>query len=207
MYDRPMDRNSEDLSAFILAGGKSTRMGADKAFVQLHGQTLLARSLHLARSITSKVAIVGSASKFSAFPRVVEDRFPECGPLGGIHAALMASPSQLNVIVAVDIPFISKELLQFLVECARNSCATVTVPCAGGRLQPLCAVYCPEFGGVAEEALKSGHYKIDALFDKVTVRVVEEDALVAAGFTAPMFRNLNTKEDLQQAVEAAQKTS
>src|ERR1700684_2169053 len=76
VYDRRMDAPSSDLTAFILAGGKSTRMGSDKAFVVLDGRTLLARALELARSVTSEVRIVGDPAKFAEFAArapVVED--------------------------------------------------------------------------------------------------------------------------------------
>ena len=87
VYDRGMEHASEsDVTAFILAGGKSTRMGADKAFVEYDGRTLLARALDLARSITHDVRIVGSPERFAPFAPVVEDIFRDCGPLGGIHA-------------------------------------------------------------------------------------------------------------------------
>jgi molybdopterin-guanine dinucleotide biosynthesis protein A len=188
-----------EVSAFILAGGKSTRMGADKAFLQLDGQTLLARALDLAHSITSDVRIVGAASKFSAFAPVVEDQFPDCGPLGGIHAALRSSSTESNVILAVDVPFVSKELLIHLIAGVSSSSAVVTVPWVAGRWQPLCAIYRREFADVAEAALRRGQYKIDALFDRVIVRVIEEDELATAGFSTTMFRNLNTKEELEQA--------
>ena len=92
-----MDGPSADVAAFVLAGGKSTRMGADKAFVILDGRTMLARALELARTVSDNVHIVGSAEKFAAFAPVVEDVFRGCGPLGGIHAALRASPAELKV--------------------------------------------------------------------------------------------------------------
>src|ERR1700674_299348 len=99
VYHRPMDA-SPDVTAFILAGGKSTRMGADKAFVEYEGRTLLARTLDLARSVTAEVFIVGSKQKFAPFAPVVEDVFCDCGPLGGIHAALRASHTELNLMLA-----------------------------------------------------------------------------------------------------------
>jgi molybdopterin-guanine dinucleotide biosynthesis protein A len=198
MYHRSMERTSTDVSVFILAGGKSTRMGADKAFALLDGRTLLARALDLARSITSQVNVVGSASKFAAFAEVVEDQFPDCGPLGGIHAALRKSSAEGNVMLAVDTPFVSKQLLRFLIDCSRTSPALVTVPRTNGLWQPLCAVYRREFADVAEEALTAGRYKIDALFDRVMVRVIQEKELAAAGFSTAMFRNLNTKKELEQ---------
>jgi molybdenum cofactor guanylyltransferase len=194
-----MHRASPDVAAFILAGGKSTRMGTDKAFVTLNGRTLLARLLEVVRSVTTDVCIVGDTAKFSAFAPVVEDVFPGCGPLGGIHAALRVSKAELNLILAVDVPFVSFALLQFLMAHARNSGASVTVPRINQGWQPLCAIYRREFADAAETALRAGRYRIDALFDQVQVQVIAEEALEAAGFSSNIFRNLNTKEDLEAA--------
>ena len=194
-----MDGAAQDVTAFILAGGKSTRMGADKAFIALDGRTLLARSLDLARSVTHDVRIVGDAAKFAAFAPVVEDIFPGCGPLGGIHAALRASQTNFNLILAVDMPFVPPALLPFLLTRARSSAQIVTIPRAGGGWQPLCGVYRREFAEVAEEALRAGRYKIDALFDEGRAQAIAEEELEAAGFSASVFRNLNTKEELEAA--------
>src|SRR5215831_13082415 len=164
-----------DVSAYILAGGKSTRMGADKAFVLLNGRTLLARMLEAARSLTPNVHIVGDPAKYSEFAPVVEDVFPGCGPLGGIHAALRSSTTELNVILAVDTPFVSLALLQFLLKRARTSAETlVTVAQANGGYQPLCAVYRREFASTAEQALRAGRHKIDALFDPASTQAIGE---------------------------------
>jgi molybdopterin-guanine dinucleotide biosynthesis protein A len=194
-----MEGTAPDVTAFILAGGKSTRMGADKAFVTLGGRTLLARALDLARSVTADVRIVGDAMKFGAFAPVVEDVFRGCGPLGGIHAALRASRNDLNLMLAVDLPFVSLALLQFLLTRARGSAAMVTVARAENRLQPLCAVYRCEFADVAEIALQQGQYKIDALFDAAHTQVIGEEELETAGFAPRIFRNLNTPEELARA--------
>jgi molybdopterin-guanine dinucleotide biosynthesis protein A len=190
-----MDGASAGVAAFILAGGKSTRMGMDKAFVELDGRTLLARALEAARAVTSDVRIVGDAAKFAAFAPVVEDVFRECGPLGGIHAALRGFGTELNFMLAVDLPFVTPALIEFLIGRARGSAAAVTVARSAGRWQPLCGVYRREFADVAEEALRAGRYKIDALFEG-RVQMVSEDELRAAGFSADMFRNLNTREEL-----------
>jgi len=195
-----MDDISVDLTAFILAGGKSTRMGADKAFVALDDRTLLSRALELARALTADVRIVGDPAKFARFAPVVADVFPGCGPLGGIHAALRASQTDLNLILAVDVPFMSAELLQYLIRRARSSAAaTVTVVRASGGWQPLCAVYRREFADAAEEALAAGRYKIDPLFAAQRTLVIEEDELRSVGFSPSMFRNLNTPEELAEA--------
>jgi len=177
-------------------------MGTDKAFVALDGRTLLARALDLARSVTPDFHIVGDPSKFAPFAPVVEDIHPGCGPLGGIHAALMASEKDLNVILAIDLPFVSFALLQFLITRARNSNALVTLAQAGGYWQPLCAVYRRDFAEAAERALRAGRYKIDPLFEKVPVQAISQDELEAAGFTPAIFRNVNTPEELAEASAA-----
>jgi molybdenum cofactor guanylyltransferase len=195
---------SPDITAFILAGGKSTRMGTDKAFVDYQGRTLLARSLDLARSVTSDVRIVGNHEKFAAFAPVVEDIFRDCGPLGGIHAALRASPSELNLMLAVDTPFITRAFLQYLIGQARNAPeAAVVVPRGDGNRQPLCAVYRREFAAAAESALLGGRNRIDRLFDEVRIRAIEQEELEGAGFSPTIFRNLNTPEELKAEMRQA----
>jgi molybdopterin-guanine dinucleotide biosynthesis protein A len=199
VYDRAVENSSARcVSAFVLAGGKSTRMGTDKAFVEYEGHTLLARALHLVRSVASGVWIVGSKQKFAAFAPVVEDVFLDRGPLGGIHAALLSSLTELNLMLAVDMPFVSRSFLRYLITQGRNAPdVTVVVPRSEGRRQPLCAVYRREFAGVARRVLQTGRNKIDPLFDQVQTRVIEQEDLEGAGFSAGIFRNLNTPEELE----------
>jgi len=194
-----------DLAAFILAGGRSTRMGADKAFVLLAGRTLLARALDLARTLTSEVRIVGDPAKFAAFAPVVEDQFPGCGPLAGIHAALHSSQTELNLVLAVDTPFLTPALLRCILGRAKDSeSAMVTVPRTAQGWQPLCAIYRREFAFIAETALRSGQYKIGALFEEAHTQAIEEPELQSAGFSSDLFRNLNTPEDVLQAAREQQ---
>jgi molybdopterin-guanine dinucleotide biosynthesis protein A len=194
------DRGMGDRAAFVLAGGQSTRMGVDKAFVQLEGCTLLAHALALAKSVTSDVRIVGSRQKFTAFGEVVEDEFPQHGPLAGIHAALRGSVAELNLILAVDMPFVEVRFLKYLLEeAARHESAMVTIPRAAGAWQTLCAVYRKPFADLAEQALRQGKNKIDPLFRDIEVRIVEEHELTQQNFSPDMFRNLNTLEELKQA--------
>ncbi|MGE5206051.1 MAG: molybdenum cofactor guanylyltransferase [Chlamydiota bacterium] len=188
-----------DLALFVLAGGKSSRMGAEKALLMLDGRTLLQRALELARSVAGDVRIVGAREKFETFAPVEEDRYASRGPLGGIHAALSASSSEFNLVLAVDLPFLEKQFLEYLVAEARAANATVTVPRAGGGLQPLCAVYRREFGRLAEQALAAGRNKIDTLFAQTKVRIIEEDELQRFAFSAAMFDNLNTREEWERA--------
>ena len=186
-----------DVAAWVLAGGKSSRMGSDKAFLQLGGRTLLARALEAVRAISQDFHIVGPRAKFELFGPVVEDIFRDRGPLGGIHAALSASDKDLNLVLAVDIPHVEPRFLESLINKARDGKTVVTVPRAGGGWQPLCAVYRREFRDVAGQALKQGRNKIDPLFERVSIAVIEESDLKKAGFSANMFRNLNTRDEFE----------
>ena len=188
-----------DLSAFVLAGGKSARMGCDKAFLQLGNSTLLERATKLAASVTENVFLVGDAKTFFMHESVIEDVYRERGPLGGIHAALSHAQTELNLFIAVDTPFIERNFLDFLASEARNRAAVVTLPRSAGHLHPLCAIYRREFAPVCEKALIRGHNRIDVLFAEVQTRIIEEEELIGMGFRPEMFRNINTGEDWRQA--------
>jgi molybdenum cofactor guanylyltransferase len=203
-----MTSTGQARAGFLLSGGKSSRMGvnADKAFLDFRGQTLLDRALAVMESVCGSLAIVGDPAKLANYApaknrTVVADIFPGCGPLAGIHAALAQSPSDLNLMLAVDMPFVSREFLTFLFATAENTATVVTVPRAGKGLQPLCAIYRRAFLAVAEEALRAGKYKIDAAFSQVSIRVIAEDELAAAGFPEQIFFNVNTPRDRQFAEE------
>ncbi len=123
-YHAPMT----DVAAYVVAGGRSSRMGRDKAFLALEGMTLLERALAVARAVSPEVSIVGQREKFAAYGNVVEDLYSGQGPLGGIHAALTASRHELNLVIGVDTPFLEPRFVAYLVEEARKSGAVVTVP-------------------------------------------------------------------------------
>lgn len=174
-------------------------MGADKAFLDFGGRTLLERAIGVLREACDNLAIVGDPAKFATYGAVVPDLYPDCGPLAGIHAALRHSSAELNLVLAVDMPFVSRELLVNLFATANETDAIVVVPRTAKGFQPLCAVYRRAFATSAEEALRAGKYKIDAVFPGVAVRVIETEELARAGFSEQMFFNVNTPGDLRPA--------
>ena len=195
------------MTVFVLTGGKSERMGSDKALLRLPtGETLLERALGVGASVARETRIVGSREKYAAYAwagEIVEDMYPGQGPLAGIQAALKSSATEWNVVMAVDMPLVSGELLGWLIEQAKKSSAVVTVPRAkGGRYETLCAVYRREFAVVAEAALREARNKIDPLYAQVKTRVLEPDEMKTAGFGPEHFENCNTKEELQKVLGA-----
>ena len=187
------------LSGFVLAGGKSTRMGQDKAAVSLNGRTLLEHALAALRQVCRDVSILGRHDLYGSLAPVYEDIFPGCGPLGGIHAALSGSQTQFNLIIAVDTPFLVPNFLSYLAERAIASGSVVTTPEIENYTQPLCTVYSLDFLPIAENALKLGNYKIVPLFPRGRTLVIQESELRQFAFAADMFENLNTPEDLARA--------
>src|SRR5262245_53954776 len=112
-------------------------MGKDKAFLELGGKTLLSLALEVAQGVAPTVRIVAPQEKFLTIARTIEDIFPDCGPLGGIHAALTRTTTELNLALAVDLPFVEPDFLKYLIAQASQVSALVTVPQAGKGLQPL----------------------------------------------------------------------
>lgn len=195
------DVTESNIAAFILAGGKSSRMGTDKAFLPFRGRTLLSRALETAHTLTDGIYIVGDPAKFEGLGNVIADTFPDSGPLGGIHAALAAHKAEWNLVLAVDLPLITPAFLKFLVGESRRSDAVVTVPQSNGLFHPLCAVYRAGFAGIAEQALRTGHYKIDPLFRSVETGIIDDSDLQKAGFSARLFANVNTAEEYRALLD------
>ena len=189
----------EDVTAFVLAGGKSSRMGRSKATLDLGGETLLQRALKLASRVAAETMLVGPRAELEAYGRVVEDVYPGHGPLGGIHAALAATSTELNLMLAVDTPFLEPRFLEYLIAQARESGALVTLPRTADGLHPLAAVYRRAFHQGAERALLAGRNKIDALFAEVEIRILEAAELEKLAFPPAIFENLNTPEDVERA--------
>jgi molybdenum cofactor guanylyltransferase len=210
----------QGVAAFVLAGGKSLRIGQDKAFLPWEGQTLLERALEATQAVASRTSIVGTKAKFEAYGSVVEDVFVDRGPLGAIHAALSATDREFNLVLAVDLPLATPALLAYLIGRAHETRCLATVPRLGEGWEPLCAVYRRGFVRVAEPALKRGHNAIYPLLEdgprleggddqasaragvrQIGVQQIGETELVAAGFGAWMFRNINTIRDLESCAE------
>ncbi len=174
-------------------------MGSDKAFLELSGKILIQRICELAASVADNFFLVGAPEKLSPFGPVIPDVHPGRGPLGGLYSALAASQTELNLILAVDLPLLTHDfLLNFRTFAERGPIKTV-VPRIGGRLQPLCAFYTSQLATEAERLLASGRNKLEALFDNASLSVVEEDEILRLGGSPEMFLNVNSPEDYERA--------
>lgn len=181
-------------------------MGSDKAALIYRGETLLDRMLTFARQACDKVVISGSQKRYGSFGEVVEDIEPGHGPLSGIHSALHATRTSLNLILSVDMPMMEPAFLNWLLVQADSGEQIITVPNALGQMQPLCAVYRSEIRPAVDDALVACEYKVTALFRRVSTRVIGEAEICAAGFNPGIFTNVNTPEEYSSLMQPASST-
>jgi molybdopterin-guanine dinucleotide biosynthesis protein A len=171
-------------------------MGQDKAFVEMGGRLLIDHAMRRLKVFNCDIFLVGPKAKFNAFGRILEDHYPDAGPLAGIHAALARSESIFNLITPVDMPLLTPAFLEALVEKAEASDVDVVLTKTADGLQPLCGVYRKTFFKTADAALKQRRYKIDAAVKAGPHQFFDA---AAAGFPAELFLNVNTPDDLKKA--------
>jgi len=167
-------------------------MGTDNALLPFGGENLLQLALSKAKEISPVPIIVGARERYASYGQVIEDRFPSCGPLGGIHAALCATQTDLNLVLSVDMPLLTADFLTWLVKLAASRKELAFVPETQGKRQPLCAVYRRAARCVIEHALNMGDFKVDHVFPLLPTRYLSEDELIAATFSPEIFLNVNT---------------
>ena len=134
---------SLDAEGFVLAGGRSSRMGSEKALVYLAGEPLVAHALRTLRQAGCRSRIAGARSPLDSYAPVVMDSEPDRGPLAGICAALAACSASRAVFLPVDMPLLPAALITFLLEEARKEDAAVTVPKMDGFVQTFPAIIHP----------------------------------------------------------------
>lgn len=191
-----------DIEGFILVGGKSSRMGMDKATLRLGAHSFVEKIAAALSAISETVRVVGGeAEKTDARWPVVADVHKEWGALGGLHAALAACRTDWAAVVACDLPFVTAELFVRLAALSENFAAVVPVQ-TDNRLQPLCALYrkraCLR---QVEELIESGERRPRMLLERVGARRVLPAELADLAGAELFFTNVNTPGDYAQAKE------
>ena len=214
---REPDEPDPDAEGFVLAGGQSSRMGRDKAFVDLGGRPLIDHALGMLREAGLAASIAGGCSSLAAYAPLIKEARSDLGPLSGVCVALAAASRDWVVFVPIDLPLLPASLITGLLQHAKTTGMAVTVPSINGFLQTFPAVVKRDVLHVLQQELEAGRSGCFASFEAVAIRreeplsVVPVEMLVQAGRIAHpgatrgalpatrWFLNVNSERDLHRA--------
>ena len=189
-----------NIGCMILAGGKSSRMGTDKALLEIDGTNFIGKiagelnffeEKFLARGNCEVVSIPGWQN--------IPDIYPECGPIGGLHAALKTCRSDALVCVTCDMPLLKSELVRDLCDQMTEEYDAVILKEADGRIHPTCGIYRKSAVNVFEQQILDGNYRMMQVLDRLRVKYVTIDPQSGSG----QLKNINTPEDLRELKKEA----
>jgi len=193
----------ENVAGIILAGGKSTRLGRDKASELLLGRSLLQRVADRLDGIVDQYVIVTAESQqlppiFASRPiTYVEDIYPGAGPLAGLYTGLSSMAAPRAIVVACDMPLLKPSLLSLLLRLQTGHDAVM--PMNGGLPEPLCAVYAASCLPAVKAQLDAGSYMMTGFLEDVNVRFVDASEWERLDPQGVSFLNVNTEDDLRRA--------
>ncbi len=194
-----------DISCIVLAGGRASRLGHNKAQVIIGDKSLFQRVLDGISFLEGEIIVVTGGREdlpsLSSYPRhrVVTDIYPSRGPLVGIFSGLRASKSQYNVAVACDMPFLNQALLSHMIQLAAGF--DVVIPRLGDMVEPLHAVYSKSCLAPMEHMIKQGNLSVHRLLSLVKVRYMGNEEIERFDPEHLSFFNVNTEADLEAARE------
>ena len=187
-----------EISAAILTGGTSRRMGTDKALLLHDGKPLVQWVREAVAKVFGNVFLVTSDPARLALPWIpaVPDRITGQGPLGGIDAALRHASTEFTFITGCDMPFLSPAVLRSL--AARAHGCDLVIPSGPNGPEPLCAIYGKGCLPYVEKALDAGQRNVFRLIDQVRARIVPAEEIAAVDPEFLSFLNVNTPDDYRR---------
>ena len=199
------EKRCNNVLGYVLAGGGSTRFGRDKALAEIDGKKMLLRMWELLRGVGGEVRVVVAPGKHEGLGvTTLTDRWPGEGPLGGIITALRATSetsgsAEWNLIVGCDMPFLTREWLNYFVERALASRAEVVVPRSASGLEPLCACWRSRGAERLQRAFDSGTRKVTEAMKQLQMEIVDESGWKRFDSAGRLFWNMNTAADYDEA--------
>lgn len=162
----------QKITGIVLAGGKSSRFGSDKAFSVYRGKTLIDYSIEALRPVCNQLVISGKNKKLSllGYP-MIQDNFLDAGPLAGMEAAMKAFPSDCYLIASCDVPNIQSQLYRSMLE--RIGKADAIVIQHDGRLHPLIGIYKNSCYPIILKLLEARQFKVRNLVEQLVIEIYE----------------------------------
>ena len=193
-----MNKKINHIEAYILAGGKSSRMGTDKGLLPFREKVLVEWIIEKLQQVFEKVTIISNNKEYKVFNiDVVEDIIKENGPAGGIFTALQHSKANKIFVVSCDMPFITKQSIEFIVEKSINS--EITIPVFENKIQPLFGVYAKQCFKQWQQLVEQKMTKLQEMithFNALKIDVTNHEL-----FNKNVFMNVNDKNDLAKALQ------
>ena len=199
--------NGGEINGYVLAGGASSRFGRDKGLVELAGKTALQRARDLVGQVAGKVQVVALAERYPDLRAlIVADRWPGEGPLGGIITALRATESDengaaWNLIVGCDMPFLTREWLEYVCTSALASDAEMVIPRSEHGLEPLCACWRTSAADSLQRTFDDGVRKVTEAMKRLRMEILDETHWKRFDSAGRLFWNMNTPQDYQEALQ------
>ena len=189
-------------TGIILAGGKSSRMGTNKALLTINGKTVIERIVNQLDQIVDEIIVVTNQFhdyEFLQLP-MVEDKWKGMGPLAGIQAGLNAATTERNLVVACDMPFISIDLGKYLLSLLDQYQAAV--PEISGQLHPLFAAYRKDTLEAISKSLNENQLRIRQLLHTIHVKIIKNELLDSLGISTEeiYFFNMNHRDEYHKAL-------
>lgn len=190
----------------ILAGGKSSRMGTDKAFADLMGRPMIEHTLSGVAGLgqTETILITNRPADYARLNLpMIGDILPGKGSLGGVYTAIARSIGSHTLVLGCDMPFVSPALLRHMVELSRDEAFDAIVPRSRGYPEALHAIYSRACLAPIRERLEAHQLKVTDIFECVRVRYMDEAEYQALDPKGLSFFNVNTPDDLATALKLA----
>jgi len=188
------------MNAIILAGGKSSRFGTNKALYKLEQKPMLINIIEKLNPLFDKIYVIGDKNYDYNNLKNVEylaDEIPNKGPLGGLYTGLKATDSEYNYLQACDMPFVCKEYLEYMKNHIKiNSNYDAYIPEKNGYLEPFVGFYKKNIKDEVLDLIRQGKLNFDNLFEKIKINRIAEDKIEEIADTDRIFFNINKKEDL-----------
>ncbi len=193
------------VTAAILAGGSSSRMGTNKALLEVDGAPIITRTYQtLARLFHEVIIVTNSPEEYAFLPcRTVPDIYPGFGSIAGLHSALAHSATERTFVTACDMPFVDPAIIRYLCELQQSGFDAV-IPFSAGGQEPLHAVYSSECKTVFEHAIQSDQRKILDILARLKTRLVPWDEIQRVSGSMTSFLNVNTPEEYGAISEVQQ---
>jgi len=187
-----------DICGVILAGGKSSRYGRNKALVEIDGVPLIERAINVLKDLFQRVILItNTPAEFVDFNLPMEeDIIKGLGPLGGIYTALHSIPEEYGFFVACDMPFLNPQLITHMMDIREQY--DVVAPKIGWKIEALHTLYRKTCLGEIEKMIRNHEYQVIRFFDRVSVRYMDESEVRQFDPSLSSFFNINRPEDLKE---------